>query len=53
MKNLSEKSQELLKFLRDEYIDSGFMYSGSWPYIGLKEHGFSSEDISSDRGDFP
>ena len=47
MKNLSEKSQELLKFLRDEYIDSGYMYSGSWPYTSLKERGFSSEDISA------
>lgn len=43
--NLSEKAQELLKFLREDYKDNGYMYSGSWPYESLKERGFDKEAI--------
>ena len=42
---LSEKAQELLKFLREDYKESGYMYSGSWPYESLKQRGFEKEVI--------
>lgn len=34
------KSQELLLFLQNEYINNGYLYSGSWPYNSLLEKGF-------------
>ena len=46
MNQISESSQKLLKFMRDDYIKNGYMYSGSWPYTSLKEEGFSKDDIS-------
>ena len=44
MKKIS-KSRELLLFLQDEYINNGYMYSGSWPYNGLLDKGFKQEAI--------
>lgn len=46
MNQLSETAQKLLDFLRAEYIEDGYMYSGSWPYTSLKERGFLMEDIA-------
>lgn len=46
MNHISESSQKLLKFMRDDYIKNGYMYSGSWPYTSLKEEGFTKDDIS-------
>ena len=45
MSNLSVKSQDLLQFMRKDYIEEGYMYSGSWPYTSLKEQGFDKEAI--------
>lgn len=45
MVKLSDKAQELLTFLKEVYKDSGYMYSGSWPYESLKEQGYGKEAI--------
>lgn len=44
---MTEKSKEnkLLVFLQDEYIDNGYLYSGSWPYNSLRDMGFERTDI--------
>lgn len=45
MQNVSTKSQELLKFLQIDYINHGYMYSGSWPYASLRERGYGKEHM--------
>lgn len=45
METLSQKAQELLRFMQEQYIDNGYLYSGSWSYTSLTEHGFSKETI--------
>jgi len=45
MANLSQKAQELLSFMQKDYIEQGYMYSGSWPYTSLKGRGFDKETI--------
>lgn len=45
MGKLSEKARELLEFLRKDYKQSGYMYSGSWPYESLTRNGFEKEVI--------
>lgn len=42
---LSDKAQKLLGFLREEYKDNGYLYSGSWPYNSLTERGFGKDVI--------
>lgn len=37
--------KELLRLFEKDYIDSGYLYSGSWPYTSLLEDGFSKEVI--------
>lgn len=46
------KSQELLLFLQKEYIDTGYLYSGSWPYNSLVEKGYNQKAIDEllDKG---
>lgn len=46
------KSQELLLFLQKEYIDTGYLYSGSWPYNSLLEKGYNQKVIDEllDKG---
>lgn len=38
-------SEELLQLFEKDYIDSGYLYSGSWPYTSLREDGFSKKDL--------
>lgn len=46
---MSEKYTKdgLLNFLYNEYVDNGYMYSGSWPYNSLLEKGFTKEVINA------
>lgn len=46
MSQLSYSSQKLLDFMREDYIEHGYMYSGSWPFTSLKANGFSEDDIA-------
>lgn len=39
-------SQKLLALLKDEYLDSGYLYSGSVPYACLYDQGFRNDDIN-------
>lgn len=45
MKPISDKGQELLDFMKADYIVFGYMYSGSWPFDSLVERGFGKEQI--------
>lgn len=45
MQQLTQKGQELLKFLQVDYINHGYMYSGSWPYNSLLDRGFGKEHM--------
>ena len=41
------QSDELFAFLCNEYINNGYLYSGSWPSNSLREKGFTREDIEA------
>lgn len=45
MANLSQKAQDLFTFMQKDYVEQGYMYSGSWPYMSLIERGFDKETI--------
>ncbi|MBQ8245846.1 MAG: hypothetical protein IJZ42_01820 [Lachnospiraceae bacterium] len=45
MDNKCPRDQDLYTFLKNEYIDNGYLYSGSWPYNSLREKGFTHKDI--------
>lgn len=46
---LSEKARELFDFLWEDYKESGYLYSGSWPYESLRQRGFEKEVIQELR----
>lgn len=41
----TSKTQELLLFLQNEYIENGYLNSGSWSFDDLRGKGFAGKDI--------
>ena len=43
----ASKSQELLLFLQNEYIENGYVESGAWTFDDLLRKGFTGKDIDT------